>query len=152
MLFCFWAMACLWPPLPRRACIWVARTRAFHSRNFHISAYRRYTFHQHPSQILTGKRANIFVFFILQTYCVDKQVADSACTSTAYLNGVKANYGTMGINAQVKRGDCLGQNKKEAQTESIAVWAQRSCKAAGLVTTSRVTHASPGGLYARKSS
>lgn len=89
-------------------------------------------------------------FLDSQTYCVDKQVADSACTSTAYLNGVKANYGTMGITAQVKRGDCTGQNKKEAQTESIASWAYRSCKAAGLVTTSRVTHASPGGLYARQ--
>lgn len=90
------------------------------------------------------------LFCDLQTYCVDKQVADSACTSTAYLNGVKANYGTMGINAQIKRGDCLGQNKKESHTESIAAWAFRDCKAAGLVTTSRVTHASPGGLYARK--
>lgn len=86
----------------------------------------------------------------MQTYCVDKQVADSACSSTAYLNGVKANYATMGITAQVKRGDCTGQNKKEAHTESIASWAYRSCKAAGLVTTSRVTHASPGGLYARQ--
>lgn len=86
----------------------------------------------------------------IQTYCVNKQVADSACTSTAYLNGVKANYGTMGINAGVERGDCKGQNDKSAQTESIASWAQKGCKATGLVTTSRVTHASPGGLYARK--
>lgn len=91
-----------------------------------------------------------YFFFGLQTYCVDKQVPDSACTSTAYLNGVKANYGTMGINAQVKRGDCNGQNKRETHTESIASWAQKGCKAAGFVTTSRVTHASPGGLYARK--
>lgn len=56
----------------------------------------------------------------------------------------------MGINAQVKRGDCKGQNRKETHTESIASWAQKSNKSAGLVTTSRVTHASPGGLYARE--
>lgn len=64
-------------------------------------------------------------------------------------NGVKANYGTMGVNAQVKRGDCSGQNNRETQTDSIAPWAQKGWKAAGSVTTSRVTHASPGGLYAR---
>lgn len=31
---------------------------------------------------------------------------------------------------------------------SIAKWAQDSCKATGFVTTSRITHASPAGVYA----
>lgn len=83
----------------------------------------------------------------MQTYCVDKQVADSACSATAYLNGVKANYGTIGVNAKVKRFDCTGQNEVDKQTESIAKWAQDKCKATGLVTTSRVTHASPVDFY-----
>lgn len=56
----------------------------------------------------------------------------------------------MGLNANVQRRDCKGQNKVESHTDSIAKWAQTSCKASGLVTTSRVTHASPGGLYARE--
>lgn len=81
-----------------------------------------------------------------KTYCVNKQVPDSACTSTAYLNGVKANYGTIGVNAKVQRKDC--QVSEKDHTESIASWAQRSGKATGFVTTTRVTHASPGGLYA----
>ena len=84
-------------------------------------------------------------FGLSKTYCVDAQVADSACTSTAYLNGVKANSGTMGVNAKVKKGNCVVD--KATYTESIASWAQKSCKSAGLVTTTRVTHASPGGLY-----
>ena len=83
-----------------------------------------------------------------QTYCVNRQVADSACTATAYLHGVKANYGTMGINANVPRYDCYRQNEPESRTTSITKWAQDNCKATGLVTTSRVTHASPGGVYA----
>lgn len=84
-----------------------------------------------------------------KTYCVDAQVADSACTATAYLNGVKGNYGTVGINAQVKRFDCDGNDQRpEKQTTSIARWAMDHCKAAGLVTTSRVTHASPSGVFA----
>lgn len=84
-------------------------------------------------------------FGLSKTYCVDKQVADSACSATAYLNGVKANGGTMGVGAKVKKGDCVFD--KETHTESIASWAQKSCKSAGLVTTTRVTHASPGGTY-----
>ncbi|CAO1396413.1 unnamed protein product [Diamesa tonsa] len=84
-------------------------------------------------------------FGLSKTYCINQQVADSACSATAYLNGVKANGKTMGVNAKVKKGDCVFN--KEDQTESIASWAQKACKSAGLVTTTRVTHASPGGTY-----
>ncbi len=90
----------------------------------------------------------MFFFSGLQTYCVDRQVADSACTATAYLHGVKANYGTIGVNAQVPRYDCLGETEDSKRTVSIARWAQDNCMATGIVTTSRVTHASPAGVYA----
>lgn len=56
----------------------------------------------------------------------------------------------MGLNAKILRGDCTGQNNVTAHTESIAKWAQDNGMATGFVTTSRVTHASPAGLYARK--
>lgn len=83
-----------------------------------------------------------------RTYCVDYQVPDSACTSTAYLSGVKANYGTLGVRAAVKRKNCKRGQRPKYWTESIAAWAQRSGALTGLVTTTRVTHASPAGLYA----
>ncbi|XP_037824116.1 membrane-bound alkaline phosphatase-like [Lucilia sericata] len=83
-----------------------------------------------------------------KTFCVDKQVPDSASTATAYLTGVKGNYGTIGVNGQVTRFDCdLGQDES-LHTESIAKWAQDAGKWTGLVTTARVTHASPAGVYA----
>ncbi|XP_059618645.1 membrane-bound alkaline phosphatase-like [Phlebotomus argentipes] len=82
------------------------------------------------------------------TYCVDKQVADSACTATAYLTGVKANYGTTGVNAKVPRYDCLAGQDQSTFTTSLAELAQSVGKSTGLVTTTRVTHASPSGLYA----
>ncbi|KAF4517614.1 hypothetical protein B566_EDAN002845 [Ephemera danica] len=41
-----------------------------------------------------------------RTYCVDSMVADSACSSIAYLTGVKGNYGTLGVTAAVPRDDC----------------------------------------------
>ncbi|ALC41458.1 CG1809 [Drosophila busckii] len=81
-----------------------------------------------------------------KTYCVNRQVADSACTATAYLGGVKANYGTIGINAQVKRYSC--EDHTEHRVDSIAKWAQDAGKSAGFVTSARVTHASPAGVYA----
>ncbi|KAH8246293.1 hypothetical protein KR038_011558 [Drosophila bunnanda] len=83
-----------------------------------------------------------------KTYSVDKIVPDSACTSTSYLCGVKANYGTIGVNAQVKRGDCLAMANETNHVFSLGKWAMDAGKAAGLVTTTRVTHASPAGVYA----
>jgi Alkaline phosphatase len=84
----------------------------------------------------------------LQTYCVDAQVADSACTATAYLTGVKTNYEMIGLNAKAKVHDCDAQMDEENLTESILRWAQKSCKSAGIVTNTRITHASPAGLKA----
>ncbi|CAD7005714.1 unnamed protein product [Ceratitis capitata] len=75
-------------------------------------------------------------------------VPDSACTSTAYLCGIKANHGTIGVNAQIERSDCAGMNDTTNHVHSIAKWALDAGKSAGLVTTTRVTHASPAGVYA----
>ncbi|XP_017045416.1 membrane-bound alkaline phosphatase [Drosophila ficusphila] len=83
-----------------------------------------------------------------KTYCVNRQVADSACTATAYLGGVKGNYGTIGVNANVPRYSCSGAEREEDRVWSIAQWAQAAGKDAGLVTTARVTHASPAGVFA----
>lgn len=60
---------------------------------------------------------------MFQTYCVDNQIADSACTATAYLTGVKNNYGTLGVSAAVSRGDCVSARDPANQVSSIAEWA-----------------------------
>lgn len=83
-----------------------------------------------------------------KTYCVSNQVSDSASTSTAYLSGVKANYGTIGVTAKVPRYDCTAQLDPSTHTASIAKWAMDAGKVAGFVTTSEITDASPAGLYA----
>lgn len=84
---------------------------------------------------------------MVKTYCTDYQVPDSSCTSTAYLTGVKANYGTVGLTAKVPRYDCTGQLDPSTHTESIFKWALDSGKSAGLITTDVVTGASPTGVY-----
>ncbi|GJQ80048.1 hypothetical protein Trydic_g19336 [Trypoxylus dichotomus] len=83
-----------------------------------------------------------------KTYCLDAQVPDSACTATAYLRGVKANYGTIGVNGHVERGDCVASLEEANRVDSIATWSQAAGKRTGIVTTTRITHASPAGAYA----
>ncbi|KAK8731360.1 hypothetical protein OTU49_007564 [Cherax quadricarinatus] len=88
---------------------------------------------------------------LIKTYNLDKQVADSAATATAFLTGVKANYYTLGVNGKVKLDDCEASLKPENRVESILKWAQDANKATGVVTTAQVTHATPAGLYAKTS-
>lgn len=83
-----------------------------------------------------------------KTYCVDVQVADSACTATAYLSGVKNNDGMIGLSARAFRSNCADGQDRSKHTSSIASWAMDAKKDAGFVTTTRVTHASPSGVFA----
>lgn len=51
-------------------------------------------------------------------------MADSACTATAYLGGVKGNYATIGLTASVPLGDCHSENNTAHHVHSLAKWAQ----------------------------
>ncbi|XP_075980441.1 membrane-bound alkaline phosphatase-like [Anticarsia gemmatalis] len=86
---------------------------------------------------------------LAKTYCVNAQVADSACTATSYLCGVKTNQGLLGVTAAVRRGDCEAARDSANQVESIAEWALADGRDAGIVTTTRITHASPAGAFAK---
>lgn len=85
---------------------------------------------------------------LAKTYSLDYVVPDSASTSTAYLGGVKGNYYTIGVNGHVKKGDCEAMQNEANHVQSIAQWAINAGKSAGIVTTTRVTHASPSGAFA----
>ncbi|KAI5633720.1 alkaline phosphatase domain-containing protein [Phthorimaea operculella] len=82
------------------------------------------------------------------TYCTNAQIADSACSATAYLNGVKGNKGTIGVTSSVPRLNCFAAADQSYHTSSIAAWALEDGRDAGIVTTTRVTHASPAGTFA----
>ncbi|XP_067897588.1 intestinal-type alkaline phosphatase-like [Heterodontus francisci] len=81
-----------------------------------------------------------------KTYNVDHQSADSAGTATAYLCGVKANFGTIGLNAAARRGQCRTTFGNEVT--SVLKRAKDAGKSVGIVTTTRVQHASPAATYA----
>ncbi|XP_069178746.1 alkaline phosphatase [Procambarus clarkii] len=85
---------------------------------------------------------------IIKTYTADSQVADSAASATAYLCGVKNNRGTIGVDVNVDRENCTAQQDAAYHTHSIAKWFQDAGKSTGFVTTTRVTHATPAGVYA----
>jgi alkaline phosphatase len=66
----------------------------------------------------------VLIIFLLKTFCSDSQVADSACSATAYLCGTKANIGTIGVSPAVLRYDCEAHAKPENHVSSILAWAQ----------------------------
>ncbi|XP_031757355.1 alkaline phosphatase, intestinal, gene 2 isoform X1 [Xenopus tropicalis] len=85
-----------------------------------------------------------------KVYNVDAQVPDSAGTGTAYLCGVKANSGTLGVSAAAIYGNCV--SSKGNEVTSILHRAKLAGKSVGIVTTTRVQHASPGAAYAHSAS
>ncbi|XP_070685154.1 alkaline phosphatase, tissue-nonspecific isozyme [Pempheris klunzingeri] len=87
---------------------------------------------------------------LAKTYSVDFQIADSAATATAYLCGVKTNLNTVGVSAAARNGICKSQKGNEVT--SILKWAKAAGKSVGIVTTTRVQHATPATTYAHSAS
>ncbi|XP_072174583.1 alkaline phosphatase-like [Diadema setosum] len=81
-----------------------------------------------------------------KTYNTDQQVPDSAGTATAFFCGVKAKAGTLGLDDRAERSSC--SSTVGASVDSLLVQANQAGKATGVISTARVTHATPGALYA----
>lgn len=71
---------------------------------------------------MTMVRMTTEVSLFPQTYNTNAQVPDSAGTATAYLCGVKANEGTVGVSAGVTRDRC--NTTKGQEVTSILRWAK----------------------------
>jgi alkaline phosphatase len=84
-----------------------------------------------------------------KTYCVNYKTGDSSCTASALLNGVKINYQTVNVEASVRLRNCSAQQNLQTHIEPmIFKYAQRAGKSTGIVTNTRVTHATPAAAYA----
>lgn len=88
---------------------------------------------------------------LVKTYNVDQQVPDSAATATAILCGVKTNFYMLGVNANVQLDDSNCQNIQQNKVSSIIQQAQEAGKSTGIVTNTRITHATPAAAYAHVS-
>lgn len=81
-----------------------------------------------------------------KTYNCDRWTADSASTATAYLTGAKGNFLTVGVDCSVTIWDCDAVNEASSP-KSILRYGVEAGKWAGLVSTARITHASPAATF-----
>ena len=81
-----------------------------------------------------------------KTYNVNRQVPDSAGTMSAMVTGIKTDAGVISVNQNVARGDCSTQTGNQVMT--FLERAERRGLATGIVTTARITHATPAANYA----
>nr|XP_025134250.1 intestinal-type alkaline phosphatase-like isoform X1 [Bubalus bubalis] len=81
-----------------------------------------------------------------KTYNVDRDVPDSAGTTTAYLCGVKTRMKVIGVSAAAQFNQCNTTYGNEVT--SVMNRAKKAGKSVGVVTTTTVQHASPAGAYA----
>lgn len=83
---------------------------------------------------------------LAKTYNTNAQTPDSAGTASAIMTGIKTKQGVLSINESVARGDCVAALGNHATT--LFELAERSGRSTGLVTTTRLTHATPASTYA----
>ena len=87
---------------------------------------------------------------LIKTYNVNYQTPDSGATATAYLGGIKAQWGTNGVNGATIFEDCSTVLGNEIET--VLEKAYKAGKSVGLVTTTAISHASPASAYAKSAS
>jgi alkaline phosphatase len=80
---------------------------------------------------------------IMKTWAADGPVTDSAAAASAMACGVKTVNGALCEDATAVSGKAHGK-----RVESVAIWAKGQGMLVGIVTTARVTHATPAAFYA----
>ncbi|XP_064613946.1 alkaline phosphatase, tissue-nonspecific isozyme-like [Liolophura sinensis] len=83
---------------------------------------------------------------MIKVYNTDAQVPDSAGTATAFLSGVKTRRGRIGVGPGVPDNNCTAAQREQLST--ILDWSRAEGKSVGIVTTTRLTHATPAAAYA----
>lgn len=84
-----------------------------------------------------------------KTYNTDSQTPDSAGTMTAMITGAKTRMGFLSVNQIPNRGDCATSLKNPLI--SAITLAELAGLDTGVVTTTRITHATPAATYAHTS-
>lgn len=74
---------------------------------------------------------------IVKTYSADNLVTDSAAAATALASGIKTKNGAVGLLPDLK-----------TPVTTLLDWGVKQGKRVGIVTTTRITHATPAAFYA----
>ncbi len=85
-----------------------------------------------------------------KTYNTDSQTPDSAGTMTAMATGAKTRKGVINVGQQLRLGDCAGA----LAVPLLSLWQLAAAEglATGVVTTTRVTHATPAATFSHSAS
>lgn len=83
---------------------------------------------------------------LVKTYNTNQQVPDSAGTATAMLTGQKTRAGVINVAPDSLRSSC--DTALESSLVSLGEIASQRGLATGVVTTTRITHATPATMYA----
>lgn len=84
---------------------------------------------------------------LVKTYNTNQQTADSAGTMTALVTGVKTKAGVLSVAEDVARGDCAASLERPLTT--ALELAEGLGKSTGIISTARITHATPAATYAK---
>lgn len=86
-----------------------------------------------------------------KTYSWDQQTSDSAPTMTAMVTGYKGRDGQLSVDHTTARGEC---DQAVITAKSLSTMLEQSAaagKSTGIVSTARITHATPAATYAHTS-
>ena len=82
-----------------------------------------------------------------KTYNTNAQTPDSAGTAVAMNAGIKTKFGVIGVDETLRRGEC-----GDVEAASIPLFGEMVSadmgKSVGIVSTARLTHATPASVYA----
>lgn len=81
-----------------------------------------------------------------KTYSANQQTSDSAPTMDAIITGIKTNDGVISVNQNVALGDYKAVKGNE--TKTLIQLAEDGGFSTGVVSTARLTHATPAACYA----
>lgn len=89
----------------------------------------------------------LFPFSALsKTYSTNQQTSDSAPTMSAIITGVKTDEGTLSVDQNVQHANYKTVAGNE--TKTLLEYAEESGRSTGVVSTARLTHATPGACFA----
>ncbi|WP_395374623.1 alkaline phosphatase [Marinicella sp. W31] len=86
---------------------------------------------------------------LVKTYNTNQQTPDSAGTMTAMMSGIKTKAGTLAVNANSQLGVCEGEKH---HVPTLLEMAEKVGFRTGIVSTARLTHATPAATYAHAES
>lgn len=81
-----------------------------------------------------------------KTYSVNQQTSDSAPTMSAIISGIKTDEGILSVNQNVVHADY--RTVRGNETKTLLEMAEERGLSTGVVSTARLTHATPGACYA----